>query len=484
MSQLVPESTGRVPGLPSIPPPSRTCPELPGPLVLVHRRALRRGQGPGGRLPPDRRQEPGRGGGAFARMPHLRQRRQRRGAPHPPDVAMVDFRRDSARMLAALTRLLGLHNLALAEDVVQDVLLRAVELWKFHPPPDDPTAWLMRAARNRAIDLIRAERTRLRFAPDLVLESEWTLSPTVNAIFHESEIEDDQLRMMFSCCPPNLPPQSQLSLVLKLLCGFGNGEIAAALLMSEAAVEKQIARGKRTLVRARVLYEVASREQIAKRLESVQRALYLLFNEGYHGSREPVSAGLCGEAMRLCALLAQHPACATPRTLALMALMCFHAARLPGRAAEDGSLLLLEEQDRSRWDPELIQRGFALAERSAEGNELSEYHLEAGIAAQCSAAMPASRWYSLSSFPSAERSARAKPRWISSGSQRDRSCSSSRRRDPSSAARPGSRAAWKHISAMRAKVRGVAQAGCWASSAHSRMASPQRPALTGSREPW
>ena len=103
---------------------------------------------------------------------------------------MVDFRRDSARMLAALTRLLGLHNLALGEDVVQDVLLRAVELWKFHPPPDDPTAWLMRAARNRAIDLIRAERTRMRFAPDLVLESEWTLSPTVNAMFHESEIED------------------------------------------------------------------------------------------------------------------------------------------------------------------------------------------------------------------------------------------------------------------------------------------------------
>jgi RNA polymerase sigma-70 factor (ECF subfamily) len=135
-----------------------------------------------------------------------------------------------------------------------------------------------------------------------------------------------------------------------------------------------------------VLYEVAGREQIAKRLESVQRALYLLFSEGYHGSREPVRAGLCGEAMRLCALLAQHPACGTPRTLALMALMCFHAARLPGRAAEDGSLILLEEQDRSRWDRELIQRGFGLAGRSAEGNELSEYHLEAGIAAEHCAA--------------------------------------------------------------------------------------------------
>src|SRR6266850_1349897 len=275
----------------------------PGQQEGRHRRPVRRDQGRGRRVSPDQRGEPGRGGGAVARLPDLRQRRQRRGPPDPPDVAMVDFRLQSARMTAAL-------------------------------------------ARNRAIDLIRAERTRLRFSPDLALQSEWTLSPTVNAMFSESEIADDQLRMMFSCCPPNLPPQAQLGLVLKLLCGFGNGEIAAALLMSEAAVEKQISRGKRTLVRARVLYEVASREQIAKRLESVQRALYLLFSEGYHGSREPVRAGLCGEGMRLCALLTQHPACATPRTLALMALMCFHAARLPGRAAEDGSLLLLEEQDR------------------------------------------------------------------------------------------------------------------------------------------
>ena len=325
---------------------------------------------------------------------------------------MVDFRLESARMTAALTRILGLHNLALAEDVVQDVLCRAVELWKFHPLPDDPTAWLMRAARNRAIDLIRAERTRLRFSPDLALQSEWTLSPTVNAMFSESEIADDQLRMMFSCCPPNLPPQAQLGLVLKLLCGFGNGEIAAALLMSEAAVEKQISRGKRTLVRAGALFEVSNRvgdmmsgtaairvprdggaaairvpRTWSERLESVQRALYLLFSEGYHGSHEPVRAELCREAMRLCGLLAQHPACATPSSFALLALMCFDAARLPGRAAEDGSLLMLEEQDRSLWDRQLVQRGFEIFARSAEGSELSEYHLEAAIAAEhCAAA--------------------------------------------------------------------------------------------------
>jgi RNA polymerase sigma-70 factor (ECF subfamily) len=306
----------------------------------------------------------------------------------------LDFRRESARMLAALARILGMHNLPLAEDVVQDVLCRALEVWKYHPQPENPSAWLAAAARNRAIDLIRAERTRLRFAPDLELASEYALAPTVTALFRESEIEDDLLRMMFTVCAPGLPEQAQLSLVLKLLCGFGVPEIAAALLTSEAAVEKQISRGRQALVRAGALFEVSGRAQIEKRLDAVLQALYLLFSEGYHGSGEPVRAGLCSEAMRLCGLLAEHPACATPRTLALCALMCFHAARLPGRAAEDGSLLLLEEQDRSRWDRRLIQRGFELLDASASGDEVSAYHLEAGIASEHCAApsVEATRW--------------------------------------------------------------------------------------------
>jgi RNA polymerase sigma-70 factor (ECF subfamily) len=295
-------------------------------------------------------------------------------------TADLDFRRESARMLAALTRILGLHNLALAEDVVQDVLCRALEVWKYAGPPRDASAWLITAARNRAIDLIRRERTRREFAPDLELRSEYALAPTVSAMFKDSEIEDDLLRMMFSVCAPSLSEPAQLALVLKLLCGFGTREIAAALLSSEAAVEKLLARGKETLARAGALYEVSGRSQIEKRLEAVQHALYLLFSEGYHGSGEPVQEELCAEAMRLCGSLAQHPVCATPRTLALLALMCFHAARLSGRAAEDGSLLLLEQQDRSRWDRTLIERGFELLDRSANGDDLTEYHLEAAIA--------------------------------------------------------------------------------------------------------
>ena len=298
----------------------------------------------------------------------------------------LDFRRESARMLAALTRVLGLQNLTMAEDVVQDVLCRAVETWKYAGAPRDASAWLVTAARNRAIDLIRRERTRRQFAPDLELRSEYALAPTVSAMFKDSEIEDDLLRMMFSVCSPILPEPAQLALVLKLLCGFGTGEIAAALLSSEPAVEKLLARGKEALARGGALYEVSGRAQIEKRIEGVQHALYLLFSEGYHGSGQPVQEELCAEAIRLCGLLAQHPACATPRTLALLSLMCFHAARLPGRAAEDGSLLLLEQQDRSRWDRSLIRRGFDLLDGSASGEELSEYHLEAAIASRHCAA--------------------------------------------------------------------------------------------------
>src|SRR5258706_14757989 len=264
-------------------------------------------------------------------------------------------------MLAALTRILGTHNLPLAEDVVQDVLVQALEVWKFHPPPDNPAAWLMRTARNRAIDLIRRERTRRRFAPDLqhFLDSEWLLVPTVEAHLG-GEIKDDLLRMMFSCCPPSLPAEAQVALILKILCGFSVAEIASAFLSTPAAIEKQLQRGKKILQESPSLFETTRLEQ---RMESVHEALYLLFNEGYHGSREPVREELCHEAIRLAVLLAEHPAGAG-RTDALVALMCFHAARLPARVDDGGCLVLLEAQDRSRWDRALIARGWQYLKRS------------------------------------------------------------------------------------------------------------------------
>jgi RNA polymerase sigma factor (sigma-70 family) len=294
------------------------------------------------------------------------------------------FRRESARMIAALTRIFGVHNLALAQDVVQDAVCRALEVWKVRGMPDNPAAWLMSTAKNRAIDILRRERTARTFAPELgrLLETEWTLAPIVDEAFSPSTIRDEQLRMMFSCCHPRLSEPAQLALILNILCGFGTSEIANALFTGQSAIEKRISRGKSTLATAKTLFDLNDAEFQA-RLETVRRALYLLFNEGYHGAspESPVRAELCSEALRLTMLLLEHAPAATPTTNALAALMCLHAGRLPARLDSAGELSAFMDQDRSLWDVKLVAEGLDLLERSAAGATVSEYHIEAAIAA-------------------------------------------------------------------------------------------------------
>jgi RNA polymerase sigma-70 factor (ECF subfamily) len=267
---------------------------------------------------------------------------------------------------------------------VQDACCRALEVWEAGGVPENPSAWLMATAKNRALDIVRRERTARAFAPEMgrLLETEWTLAPLVDEAFAAETIRDEQLRMMFSCCHPRLPEEAQLALILNILCGFGAREIANALLTGRAAIEKRIARGKQVLAEARRLFDLGDAE-FAARLSTVRRALYLLFNEGYHGASavSAVRAELCAEALRLTALLREHPPAATPATDALAALMCLHAARLPARTDAAGDLSGLVEQDRSRWDARLISEGLALLERSAVGEEVTPYHIESAIAA-------------------------------------------------------------------------------------------------------
>jgi RNA polymerase sigma factor (sigma-70 family) len=295
------------------------------------------------------------------------------------------FRRESARLVAAVTRVFGVHNFALAEDVVQDAFCRALEVWKFRGMPENPSAWLMAAAKNRALDVLRRERTALKFAPELgrLLQSEWTLAPAVEELFGTAAIRDDELRMMFSCCHPRLPEEAQVALVLNVCCGFGVNEIASAFVSGDAAIEKRISRAKKVLAGSKKLFEIADAEDFLVRLSAVLRALYLLFNEGYHGAsaESAVRTELCREAMRLAALLREHRLAATPTTSALGALMCLHAARLPGRVDQFGNLSALFDQDRSRWDEQMVVEGLRLLDLSATGSELTEYHVEAGIAA-------------------------------------------------------------------------------------------------------
>jgi RNA polymerase sigma-70 factor (ECF subfamily) len=294
------------------------------------------------------------------------------------------FRREAGRMVAALTRILGVHNLALAEDVVQDAFCRAFEVWKFRGVPENPSAWLMATAKNRAIDVLRRERTARTFAPELgrLLESEWTLVPVVEELLGAHAVKDDLLRMMFSCCHPRLPEAAQVALVLHILCGFGVSEVAAAFLSSDAATQKRISRAKKVLAGSRRLFDLADADFPA-RLSAVHRALYLLFNEGYHGAsaESAVRVELCREAMRLAVLLVEHPFASTPATYALAALMHLHAARLPGRVDESGNLSSLFYQDRSRWNPALVAEGQRLLGLSATGSDLTGYHVEAAIAA-------------------------------------------------------------------------------------------------------
>lgn len=293
------------------------------------------------------------------------------------------FRRESARLVAALTRIFGVSNLALAEDVTQDVLARAFESWRFTGVPPHAAALLMVAAKNRAIDVLRRARTAREHAPELArtLENEWTGRPTIDEELQQGALHDDELRMMFTCCHPRLGEDVQVALVLHVLCGFGAREAASAFLVSEAAMEKRLSRAKRTLAESRRLFELDA-EDFAERLSAVQRAIYLLFSEGYHGScaEAVIRAELCRDALRLVRLLLEHPASATPATHALAALLHLGAARLPARIDDAGDLHGLFEQDRSRWDGALLAEGMRLLDASACGDALTEYHLEAGIA--------------------------------------------------------------------------------------------------------
>jgi RNA polymerase sigma factor (sigma-70 family) len=295
------------------------------------------------------------------------------------------FRRESGRITATVARIFGVHNLALAQDVVQEAFCRALEIWPFRGIPENPSAWLMMTAKNCALDVLRRERTALEYAPELtnILQSEWTLAPAVEELFAPQEIKDDLLRMMFSCCQPRVPELAQVALILHILCGFSVDEIAGAFVSGHAAIEKRIIRGKKALAQSQRLFDVSTGDAFATRLPAVQWALYLLFNEGYHGAspKAAVRSELCGEAMRLTALLLQHPFGARPSTYALAALMALSSARLPARLDASGNLVALTDQDRSLWDWQRVAEGMKLLELSTPGTEMTAYHLEAAIAA-------------------------------------------------------------------------------------------------------
>jgi RNA polymerase sigma factor (sigma-70 family) len=309
-------------------------------------------------------------------------------APSTNINQLVDhlFRHESGKMIAVLSRLLGFQNLETAQDIVQDTLVQAMSSWSYNAVPDNPAGWLHRVAKNKAVDFIRREKRFKEISPQYayLVQSEYSLTPTVNNLFLENEIEDSQLRMMFACCHTAIPEESQIALTLKTLCGLSIHEIAKAFLTNDETISKRIYRAKEKIKSARVELEVPAGNELPVRLDTVLKSLYLLFNEGYNSSHPEklIREDLCAEAMRLCQLLSQHQLTGYPRTKALLSLMCFQSSRLHARQDDRGNIILLKHQDRRQWHRGLMHKGFELLESAAEPFEISTYHFEAAIASQ------------------------------------------------------------------------------------------------------
>jgi RNA polymerase sigma-70 factor (ECF subfamily) len=280
----------------------------------------------------------------------------------------------------------GIENLETAEDIVQQTFLAAIESWSAKGIPDSPSGWLFMVARNKAIDIVRKNKHSVSYDfsdnERVLLTSEYTISTTMENLWKEDLIKDDMLRMMFASCQPGISTENQITLILKTLCGFSTAEIANTLLTTEDTVSKRLYRTKEFFRQHKTKLEIPSVSELKNRTNAVLNSIYLLFNEGYHSSsaNELIRKDLMTEAMMLGKLLAENKHTQLPEVFALMALMCFHAARTDSRMTPEGEIILLSHQDRNKWDQKLIELGNWYMGDAAGGNEISPYHLEAAIA--------------------------------------------------------------------------------------------------------
>ena len=294
------------------------------------------------------------------------------------------FRQEAGKMVSVLTRIFGFSNIEQAEDIVQDTLVKALEVWKWGKVPDNPQAWLYRAAKNRAIDLIRREKLKYQIENEIaiLLRSEYSLTPIVHEMFSEGEIKDSQLRMMFGCCHPALSQEMQITLILKTLCGLNVKEIAGSFLTNEETIQKRLYRTREKIREEKISLDYPGASLMQNRIDAVLKTVYLLFNEGYSSSHheKPIREELCEEAMQLGILLTENPKTNFPQTNALLALMCYHASRFDSRLDDKGYVILLKDQDRSLWNRFLISKGNEYLSKAAEGETMHDFHIEAGIA--------------------------------------------------------------------------------------------------------
>jgi len=290
------------------------------------------------------------------------------------------FRHHSGKMVSVLTRIFGLQHLDIIEDAVQDTFIKASITWR-KQKPEHPEAWLTKAAKNRVLDIFRTLKSQKNNLPNI---TQGTDAIAINELFLDAEIEDAQLRMIFTACHPKLDPRDRISFALKTVSGFSIKEIASALLTKEETIKKRLLRARKAIKKANLQFNIPQGKTLQERLDSVMEVLYLIFNEGFHSNSKDqlIRTELCGEALRLCKLLLKHKQTQLPESYALFALMCFHSARLEAKKSANNEVLDLKQQDRTLWHFPLIQLGNTMMHKAVETEVFSCYHYEAAIAAE------------------------------------------------------------------------------------------------------
>ncbi|HYM21262.1 MAG TPA: DUF6596 domain-containing protein [Candidatus Kapabacteria bacterium] len=289
------------------------------------------------------------------------------------------FRTEYRKIVSALCKRFGFAEIEIAEDIASDTFLTAAQTWALSGIPPNPAAWLYTVAKNKAKN--HFERQRI-FDASVAPELQKRINESYEVDLSEQNMIDSQLQMMFALSHPSIPPEAQIGLSLRILCGFGIEEIADAFLTNKETINKRLFRAKAKLRDEHIAIELPSQSEMQTRMESVLRTIYLLFNEGYYSvsGNTPLREDLCMEAMRLAMMLIEYPETNKPQANALMSLMCFQASRFSARVNSNGEIVLYEDQDESLWDTDLIARGVYFMHRAAQGNRVSKYHLEACIA--------------------------------------------------------------------------------------------------------
>jgi len=289
------------------------------------------------------------------------------------------FRHQYGKRVSILTIAFGLEHLEVIEDAIQDTFIKALKSWQ-HKLPDNPEGWLITASKNRIIDLFR----KIKADQQREHSISGPVSMAINEIFLDSEVEDSQLRMIFTACHPLLKPEEQIGFALKTISGFSEKEIATALLLKPATIKKRLQRARKKINESEIKFEVPQGKELNERLNRVYQTIYLIFNEGFHsGSKDQlIRLDICKEAIRLGHMLLHAKLTDDKSNYALMALMCFHSARLNSKVKSDGTFISLRKQDRKTWNQEMIILGNIHMTKAVETEFFTSYHYEAAIAAE------------------------------------------------------------------------------------------------------